>query len=90
MSFIMPNVNDIQSTGAGGGASLAADRRRAGRKAYNNPHLIELMRLRDDESAAVCEEEPEGMPVRPARPFLALTVACLAFWGGVALLLVKL
>ena len=89
--IIVSNINDVPNTSDSGGTAFAKDRRRSGRRDYSNPHLIGLMRLQDDESGAVYQDEPEErMTALRTRPFVALTVACLVFWGVVALLIVKL
>ncbi len=87
----MISVNGIQSRSDPADTATENDRRRAGRRSYQNPHLIELMRAKGDQP--VLEDEEAFMetaaPV-PIRPFLLLSAACLLFWGGVALLLTRL
>jgi len=65
------------------------DRRRPGRAAYANPHLVALLRQTTSEAAppeqrAMAETDALG----PARGMLVGSAAGIVIWGGIALLLV--
>jgi hypothetical protein len=74
----MPTVNGIGPNQED--AETAQDRRRRGRRAHQNPHLIKIMR--NPSEGHVEPQQPHAALI--GRELLWLCAACLVFWGVVS------
>jgi hypothetical protein len=88
----MSTINGVPARQSGGETEALFDRRRPGRVATDNPHLIQLLRGDGAVSSSTAECGPphdDDVPRYQPGALRLIILLCIALWAGAVLLVLR-